>query len=207
MLWKRNHFHQHQHHLYQCSLTSHSSSTIMSSLMPSISVEMILEEWTSLHHITNQLRSHLIPILFVWNVEDSFAEERYRSSWNTMRGVMVDKMLTLSHTHVYKYTHTPVHIRYRMRMFVQFQHSSQYGRSTVHRIENDRVHYCMRVWVCGTYSVTELKIISIFFIVFYSFFSIFGRNLCDSFTQIELFNCTKIFCHLRCLLYSWRESL
>ena len=110
MLWKRNHFHQHQCHLYQCSLTSHSSSTIMSSLIPSISVEMILEEWTSLHHITNQLRSRLIPILFVWNVEDSFAEEKYRSSWNTMRGVMVDKMLTLSHTHVYKYTHTPVHI-------------------------------------------------------------------------------------------------
>ena len=105
MLWKRNHFHQHQRHLYQCSLTSHSSSTIMSSLNPSISVEMILEEWTSLHHMTNQLRSRLIPILFVWNVEDSFAEERYRSSWNTTRGVMVDKMLTLSHTHVYKYTH------------------------------------------------------------------------------------------------------
>ena len=38
-------------------------------------------------------------------------------------------------------------------------------------------------------------------------FSIFSRNLCDSVTQIELFNCTKIMLLSQLAASSWREFM
>ena len=79
------------------------------------------ERRTSLHHMTNQLRCHMIPILSVQNVEDSFAEERDRSSGNTMRGVAIDNMMEI----LALWSCTPVHMQ------CKFQHSCQYCGTTV----------------------------------------------------------------------------